>query len=86
MNKLAIKTCLIILVLFSCSDISVHAAPTKITIGHQHWRKQVLPDKRLRPELSRLELLRQDNQTFQDRECRGRRDVTANRLQENEKL
>ena len=66
MNKLAIKTCLIILVLFSCSDISVHAAPTKITIGHQHWRKQVLPDKRLRPELSRLELLRPDNQTFKD--------------------
>jgi hypothetical protein len=36
----------------------------------QWRRKQARRDKRLRPELSRPELLHQRNQTFQPRECR----------------
>ena len=46
-------------------------------------------DKRLRPELSRPELLHQRNQTFQHRECRGLspryRGETESRLQENKR-
>ena len=54
----------------------------------QWRRKQPRRDKRLRPELSRPELLHQRNQTFHHRECRGLspryRGETGSRQQENE--
>ena len=53
------------------------------------WRrKQARRHNRLRPELSRPELLHQRNQTFHHRECRGLsphyRGESGNLLQENE--